>query len=661
MALLTDGNPNDTEALRVFETAILDVAKVETIDLDAKLGLATEEISQDVLDVLLDHTRAQYSLTQLPLGGERRRMGVADVVVTPQMKRWQALHTLAVVYRDAYNNQLNDRYRNKWEEYRELARGARERTLAFGIGLVATPVPRPGTPVLGTAAGALAQTTYYVQVSWVSAAGQEGSVSAMTTFETTDNSVLTVAAVNPPGVAAGWNVYLGLTVSTVTLQNSAPWESARPYSCLMQDEPERGAGFSHKMSLKGGIGMLGIDHQHGRFRSGEPGADPGVFGGEREVRFAGLRRAEVYAWVERTLVRHEYASLGRAGKGLVRQYVGADDGVEPGASDAADRGASQDGPGEGGRVSAHEVRHTLHGGRRGLAGLRGQGAWESERSGDQADSGARVHRLWPGGVRAAGGDFGGADLPIPQLGRLSQAQHQLSADAAHGDSDWRTAQAAAAGACPDTCASTRCIKAIGTACKGIYHINAVDEVTQWEIVAATPQISELWLIPLLETMLAQFPFVIRGFHSDNGSEFINYTVAKLLGKLLIEQTKSRAHHSGDNGLVEAKNGAVIRKHLGFGHIGAQHAAAVDTFHREQLNPYVNFHRPCAVPSIVTAANGKRRRVYLRWATPFELFQESTALPEFAAARVTLAELEVSPSINPTPKPRSTCNAPNANC
>jgi hypothetical protein len=223
MALLTDGNPNDTEALRVYETSILDVANVETIDLDAKLCLATEEISQDVLDVLLDHTQTQYSLTQFPLGGDRRRIGVSDVVVSPQMKRWQALHTLALVYRDAYNNQLNDRYGNKWEEYKDLARGGKERTLEFGIGLVATPVPRAGTPVLGTAVGTLAAATFYVQTSWVSAAAQEGSPSFTTTFQTTANSLLTVtAAVNPPTVAAGWNVYLGPTVSTLTLQNSAP-------------------------------------------------------------------------------------------------------------------------------------------------------------------------------------------------------------------------------------------------------------------------------------------------------------------------------------------------------------------------------------------------------------------------------------------------------
>lgn len=175
--------------------------------------------------------------------------------------------------------------------------------------------------------------------------------------------------------------------------------------------------------------------------------------------------------------------------------------------------------------------------------------------------------------------------------------------------------------------------------KGIYHINAVDEVTQWEIVAATPQISELWLMPVLEAILAQFPFVIRGFHSDNGSEFINYKVVHLLEKLGdIDQTKSRAHHCGDNGLVETKNGAVIRKHIGFGYIDAKHAEAVDHFHREHLNPYVNFHRPCAVPKILTAANGKRRRIYLRWATPFELFAELPQCAKYLQPHITLAEL-----------------------
>jgi transposase InsO family protein len=175
--------------------------------------------------------------------------------------------------------------------------------------------------------------------------------------------------------------------------------------------------------------------------------------------------------------------------------------------------------------------------------------------------------------------------------------------------------------------------------KGLYHINAVDEVTQWEVVTSTPQISELWLLPVLEAMLAQFPFVIRGFHSDNGSEFLNYSVARLLEKLRIEQTKSRAYRSGDNGLVEAKNGAVIRKLIGYGHIEPKFATAMDQFHREHLNPYVNFHRPCAVPEVVTAANGKRQRIYSRWATPFELLRESPHCTDCLRPGISLTELE----------------------
>jgi transposase InsO family protein len=89
--------------------------------------------------------------------------------------------------------------------------------------------------------------------------------------------------------------------------------------------------------------------------------------------------------------------------------------------------------------------------------------------------------------------------------------------------------------------------------KGVYHINAVDEVTQWQVVGATEPISEAWLKPVLEAILEQFPFRILGFHSDNGSEFINHSVAAMLNKLLIEQTKSRPRHCNDNGLVESKN------------------------------------------------------------------------------------------------------------
>ena len=160
--------------------------------------------------------------------------------------------------------------------------------------------------------------------------------------------------------------------------------------------------------------------------------------------------------------------------------------------------------------------------------------------------------------------------------------------------------------------------------KGVYHINAVDEVTQWQIVGATAHISEAWLEPVLAALLRQFPFRIRGFHSDNGSEFINQSVAKLLNKLLIEQTKSRPRHSNDNGLVETKNGAVIRKHMGYGYLDAAHAEPIQHFYSAHFNPYLNYHRPCAQAEVEVDAKGRQRCFYRRYQTPLETL---LALPE----------------------------------
>ncbi len=145
--------------------------------------------------------------------------------------------------------------------------------------------------------------------------------------------------------------------------------------------------------------------------------------------------------------------------------------------------------------------------------------------------------------------------------------------------------------------------------KGVYHINLVDEVTQYQVVVAVEGISEACLQPVLETALALFPFAILNFHSDNGSEFINKTVARLLNKLLVSQTKSRPRKSNDNALAESKNGSTIRKHLGHWHIPQQFAPRLNKFYREHFIPYLNFHRPCAFPAKKALANGKVKVVY----------------------------------------------------
>jgi transposase InsO family protein len=145
--------------------------------------------------------------------------------------------------------------------------------------------------------------------------------------------------------------------------------------------------------------------------------------------------------------------------------------------------------------------------------------------------------------------------------------------------------------------------------KGVYHINAVDTVTQWEVVGCTAKISERYLIPVLEAILHQFPFRILGFHADNGSEYINGDVARLLEKLRAEFTKSRAYRTQDNALVEGKNGAVIRKHMGYQHIGGEHAEAIQKYYTAHLNPYLNYHRPCGFATATVNQKGKRKGVY----------------------------------------------------
>jgi transposase InsO family protein len=176
--------------------------------------------------------------------------------------------------------------------------------------------------------------------------------------------------------------------------------------------------------------------------------------------------------------------------------------------------------------------------------------------------------------------------------------------------------------------------------KGLYHINAVDCVSQWELVASCERISEAYLLPVIETLLAQFPFVIRGFHADNGSEYINHRIAQLLAKLHVELTKSRPRASNDNALAEAKNGAVVRKHLGYSHIPQRFAGEVNRFCHEHLNPYLNFHRPCLFAEESVDTKGKVRKRYPQRLvmTPFEKLASLPKPSRFLKSGITLNSL-----------------------
>lgn len=177
--------------------------------------------------------------------------------------------------------------------------------------------------------------------------------------------------------------------------------------------------------------------------------------------------------------------------------------------------------------------------------------------------------------------------------------------------------------------------------KGVYHINAVDEVTQFQCVFSVERISERFLMPVLKALLVAFPFVIQGFHADNGSEYINHQVARLLEKLHVELTKSRARHCNDNALAECKNGVVVRKHLGYDHIPGKWATELNAFHRRYFNPYLNFHRPCFFATRETNAKGKtiKRYKYEQMMTPYNKFKSLKDAERYLRSGVRFEELD----------------------
>ena len=155
--------------------------------------------------------------------------------------------------------------------------------------------------------------------------------------------------------------------------------------------------------------------------------------------------------------------------------------------------------------------------------------------------------------------------------------------------------------------------------KGVYNINIIDEVTQWEYVGAVEKITETNLVPLLLRLINQYPFKIFEFHADNGSEYINRQIANMLNRLLIKLTKSRSRQTNDNALVESKNGSIIRKWMGYGFIDQKYASKINDFYFDVFNEYLNFHRPCAFATEIKNKKGKIKKIYRQgdYMTPYE--------------------------------------------
>jgi transposase InsO family protein len=362
--------------------------------------------------------------------------------------------------------------------------------------------------------------------------------------------------------------------------------------------------------------------------------------GSRTIEFGGQNRAELYGWVQRVLVAQEYALQGKKERGAIRAYLSKVTSLSLPQMTRLIRQYRQEGVVEVTtyRRRCFPVKYTSQD----VALLAGV-----DRAHDWLSGPATVHIL-----KRECDQFGHAEyvrlagISVAHLYNLRRSVRYRKL-AARWEPTHPSAVAIGERRKPDPQGRPGFLR-IDTVhqgdwagAKGVYHINAVDAVTQWEVAGCVGKISEQYLRPVLEAILHQFPFRILGFHTDNGSEYINYELAKLLKGLLIEFTKSRANRTQDNALVEGKNGSIIRKHIGYGHIGSQHAEAVHKFYAAHLNPYLNFHRPCGFATVSLDPRGKRRRQYKGedYATPYEKWKSLPDAEKYLKPGLSFAQMD----------------------
>ena len=224
MALFNDGPISGIGDLMNYEASIPDVASTEGIDTATKLALAQEEIAAELLTFLLEREGGVWWETS---GWSRRRiLGVSDVVVTDSLRRWHTLRTLAMIFHDAYDNQLNDRYQGKWQSYERLQNNAESAYLKIGVGMVAVPAPKPAPPILSTTAGPSAAGTYYFAMCWLTSNGEQGLCSDSGAITLTANTQAVVSCGTAPQGVTAWNLYAAGEPESLALQNSAPLSPA---------------------------------------------------------------------------------------------------------------------------------------------------------------------------------------------------------------------------------------------------------------------------------------------------------------------------------------------------------------------------------------------------------------------------------------------------
>lgn len=137
------------------------------------------------------------------------------------------------------------------------------------------------------------------------------------------------------------------------------------------------------------------------------------------------------------------------------------------------------------------------------------------------------------------------------------------------------------------------------------------------------------------------PFPMLGLDVDNDSAFINDTLVNYCRENKIELTRCRAYKKNDQAWIEQKNGAVIRRMVGYGRLEGPQTAAVLNKLYTSARLFVNFFQPSFKLLSKIREGAKVIKKYHPPATPCERLLDRTDISEECKEqlRETLAALD----------------------
>lgn len=160
-----------------------------------------------------------------------------------------------------------------------------------------------------------------------------------------------------------------------------------------------------------------------------------------------------------------------------------------------------------------------------------------------------------------------------------------------------------------------------------------DIATGWTECLAMPYRSGAFVLEHVERVSRALPFPLRGLDCDNDTAFMNEAVFAFCKATGIELTRSRAYKKNDQAWVEQKNGAVVRRLVGYGRLRGSEATQTLASLYEVSRLYINFFQPSFKLKSKTRHGAKVTKRYEAPLTPLERVLRSASVQETTKRRL----------------------------